>query len=161
MARASSVSSDIGKESTTAERRLAGVAAREHGVLAHQELLDLGFGERAIQYRLSIGRLHRLHVGVYAVGHAKVSWLGQLTAAVKACGPSAVISHRTAADLWGIRKTSSPRIEVTSTRRIRRPGIVVHQPRRMDEHERTVERGIPVTAPGRTLDDLGRVLRPD
>src|SRR3954471_2291535 len=161
MARVSSFELNNSVRATTPDNAIAELAKRQHGVIAYSQLLALGLDRNAVVYRVTVGRLHRLHKGVYAVGHAKVSWLGQVTAAVKACGAGAVISHRTAADLWGIRKTSSPRIEVTTTRRIRSPGIVVHQTRRLQDGERMRHEGIPVTAPGRTLDDLGRVLPPD
>jgi Transcriptional regulator, AbiEi antitoxin/Protein of unknown function (DUF559) len=157
----SSFPHDIDGVTTTLDSRVAGLASRQHGVVSYSQLEKLGLKRGAIEHRLRDGRLHRLHKGVYAVGHPRVTWHGRLMAAVLACRRGAAISHRTAGDLSGVRKTSSPRIEVTTTRRIRRPGIVVHQTRSLPPTDVTEIHGIPVTAPGRTLIDLSKVLRPN
>ncbi|MDQ4040728.1 MAG: DUF559 domain-containing protein [Actinomycetota bacterium] len=101
-----------------------------------------------------------LHRGVYAVGHRAVSRDGRLLAAVLSVGPGAVLSHRSAAELWGIRRTSRERIEVTVPRALKaRPGIEIHRNEvRPDEH--TTRNGIPVTTVPRTLVDLAKVLSP-
>ena len=94
-------------------RDVAQLAARQGGVLADWQLIGLGVGRGAINYRLATGRLHSMHRGVYALGHTVVGNRGRLIAAVLACGPGAVVSHRSAADLWGIRPTARKRIDVT------------------------------------------------
>jgi hypothetical protein len=94
-----------------------------------------------------------------AVGHTIVPWRGRYLAAVLACGDGAVLSHRSAADLWGIRHTATPKIDVTvsHTSGVRSSGRrVVHRTRR--PVERVVLDGIPVTTPGRTLADLATAL---
>jgi predicted transcriptional regulator of viral defense system len=143
----------------TAPRRLADLAGRQHGVVSRGELLAIGFDRGGIDRMVQSGRLHRLYRGVYSVGHTVVSWRGAYLAAVLACGDGAVLSHRSAADLWGMRPTTTPRIDVTVPRTsgVRSHGrIVVHRPRRSAE---TVTReGIPVTTPGRTLADLATAL---
>jgi predicted transcriptional regulator of viral defense system len=144
---------------TTPDQRLAEIARVQHGVVSRRQLAEMGFGERAIARRIAARRLHRLYRGVYAVGHTVVDWRGRYLAAVLACGDSAVLSHRSAADLWGMRPTATARIDVTVPRTsgVRSQGrIVVHRPRRSAE---TVTReGIPVTTPGRTLADLATAL---
>ena len=84
---------------------------------------------------------------------------GRLIAAVLACGPGAVVSHRSAADLWGIRPTARKRIDVTVPGRSRsgRPGIDLHLVRGLDPRDITTEDGIPVTTVARTLLDLAEV----
>lgn len=139
---------------------IAQLAERQHGVVEHDQLLALGLTESGIARRLASGRLHRLHRGVYAVGHAKVSAAGRRLAAVLACGRGALISHHTAADLWNIRPSASPRIHVTvpTTAGRRRPGITIHRSRTLRaEHTGEVD-GIPVTTVGRTLTDLATCL---
>jgi very-short-patch-repair endonuclease len=75
-------------------------------------------------------------------------------AAVLASGPEALLSHGTAAALWGIRGFSGGAIHVTaphkstSTKRIRRH----HSP--LPDDEQAVEEGIPVTSVHRTIFDL-------
>ena len=131
------------------------LARRQHGVVARSQLLELGFGSRAIEHRIAKGRLHPLWRGVYAVGRPDVGQRGRWMAAVLCCGPAATLSHRSAAALWGFGR--NPReIEVVVPRSSfrRRSGIRVH--RRLGlgpEHRRQVER-IPVTDPVSTLVDL-------
>ena len=75
------------------------------------------------------GKLHRLGWGIYAVGRPQLTPEGCLTAAVLACGPTAALSHSSAAHLWGIRTVRSGAIEVSTTSgtQRRRPGITVHR----------------------------------
>jgi hypothetical protein len=136
---------------------IAEVAARQHGVVTRAQLVDVGLGADAIDHRVRRGRLHRLHRGVFAVGHAVVSREGRWLAAVLAAGSGAVLSHRSAAALWGIRATARSRPEVTAPRRRRRPGVHIHRVA-LPADEVTVERGIPVTTPTRMLLDLAAVL---
>ncbi len=79
-------------------------------------------------------------------------------AALLACGPTAVLSHRSAAKLWGLMRYDGP-IEVTARNTRRRPGIIVHR-NRLAEHEITTHWGLPVTTAARTLQDLAHVLTP-
>jgi very-short-patch-repair endonuclease len=143
---------------STPDEDVAVLAARQHGVVARYQLLGMGFERSAIQRRVAAGRFHRVHQGVYAVGHPRVSSQGRLMAAVLACGPAAVLSHWHAAALWGLHRTSRRSIDVTSTRRLRgRPGIAVHLARRLDPVDCTIRDGIPVTSVARTLLDFAEV----
>ena len=142
------------------DAEIAALAARQHGVVAHRQLIRLGLDRNAIQYRLRVGRLHSLHRGVYAVGHTKISSTGRDMAAVLACGPGAVLSHRAAGALWGLRPSSAARIDVTTPRQLgRRHGIRLHVSR-VPTDERTVLHGVPVTTVPRTMFDLAAELRP-
>jgi hypothetical protein len=79
-------------------------------------------------------------------------------AAVLAAGPGAVLSHRSAAALWGIRDTARPDVDVITERRVRLArGVKAHRTR-LPSDERTEARGIPVTTVARTLLDLAAVL---
>jgi predicted transcriptional regulator of viral defense system len=78
------------------------LARRQHGVLTRQDLVSLGFSPSAIRHRLATGRLHRLAHGVYAVGRRELTREGGWMATVLACGSDAVLSHGSAAALWGI-----------------------------------------------------------
>jgi hypothetical protein len=143
----------------TPDHRLAKLAARQYGVVSRAQLYEVGFCERGIARRVANGRLNRLHRGVYSVGHTIVDGYGRWLAAVLACGPGAVLSHRSAAALWGIRPTAAARIDVTvpHTSGVRsRARIVVHRPRL--EAESVVLDGIAVTTAGRTLLDLATAL---
>jgi hypothetical protein len=104
------------------ERAAAELARRQHGVVAKRQLIALGIGPGAIKHRLSVGRLHRVHRGVYALGHPALSADGNRMAAVLACGPDALLSHRDAAALWDLRATAHTRIDVS----VARPGLRSH-----------------------------------
>jgi very-short-patch-repair endonuclease len=140
---------------------VAAVAARQHGVVAQRQLAELGLGKEAIQHRIAVGRLHPLHRGVYALGHLAVSGEGRWMAAVLACGPGAVLSHRSAGALWQLRPTARGDIDVSGPRTAHsRPGITLHRIRGLHPEDRSDRRGIPVTTVARTLLDLAEVLRP-
>src|SRR4051812_13376048 len=88
---------DMRPQHAAREVLVAELATKQHGVVAHRQLLDLGFTRSGIQRRLRLGRLHRVHRGVYSVGHALLSGNGRWMAATLACGDAALLSHRTAA----------------------------------------------------------------
>jgi very-short-patch-repair endonuclease len=142
-----------------ADAAIAAVAERQHGVITRAQLLEIGVGSRAVTHRLARRRLHPLHRGVYAVGHSRVGRDGGLMAAVLASGSDAVLSHRSAAAVWGIRRASVSGIEVTVPRDRQRPGIRLYQSA-IPPDERNSREGIPVTSVPRTLLDLAAVLPP-
>jgi very-short-patch-repair endonuclease len=136
------------------DRSLAELARRQHGVVARWQLLERGWTEEEVRWRIHSGRLHRLHAGVYAVGHDLIPQRGWWMAAVLASAPDALLSHHSAAALWGLRGYSGAAAHVTvprkstSSKRIRRH--FSHLP----ADERAVEHGIPVTSVPRTTLDL-------
>jgi hypothetical protein len=140
---------------------VAELAARQHGIVARRQLLALGLSRRAIQVRVDGGRLHPLHAGVYAVGHSNVSNRGRYMAAALAGGAGTVISHRSAAVLWGIAAEIEGPIHITVGRGCHpRPGIVMHRSRRLGGDQGARVDSIPVTAAPRTLLDLAGVVTP-
>jgi very-short-patch-repair endonuclease/predicted transcriptional regulator of viral defense system len=136
---------------------IAMLARRQYGVVALRQLTALGLSARAVRSRGGRGKLHRIHQGVYAVGHPVLGREGYFMAAVLACGGEAVLSHRSAAHQLGIRRTSRKEIEVTVPRGSahQRPGIRIHVARRVEAT--TVDR-IPCTTLPRTLLDLAEVV---
>ena len=136
---------------------LAALAGRQYGVVARRQL---GLGQDAIDHRCRAGRLHRVHRGVYAVGHLGLGQEARWLAAVLACGDGAVLSHRSAATLWCIRLGELFRPEVTHAEIRRSAGVTGHRSDLADA-DRAVHRGIPVTSPARTLADLAHVLDRD
>jgi AbiEi antitoxin C-terminal domain len=102
-----------------------------------------------------------MHRGVYSVGVPRASSPGRYLAAVLACGSHAALSHRSAADLWGLRPNAGGHLEVSVPRtRVGVPGVRVHRTRMLEPQDFTVEDGIPVTTPARTLLDLSAVVKP-
>jgi very-short-patch-repair endonuclease len=92
---------------------IAALATLQDGIVDDEQLLALGFSRDAIQRRVDLARLHRLYRGVYAVGHRALSLRGRWRAAVLACGPGALLSHRDAGALRGVLPSARPTIEVT------------------------------------------------
>lgn len=135
------------------------LTGRQHGVVARRQLLALGMSSEAIRHRTESGRLHRLAWGVYAVGRPEVSERGRWMAAVLACGGDALLSHRSAAALWGIRPERPGPIEVTVPRPVfrRRPNLRVHRRGGLTVRGRIVD-GIPVTDPICVLVDLATCI---
>ena len=125
------------------------MAARQHGVVARRDLEGLGFTEDAIEHRLATGRLHPISPGIYAVGRPELTPHGRWMAAVLACGDGAVLSHRSAAELWGIGHEEPGRIEVTVGRRsrLKRRGIKVRCRPSLGAGSVTRRHRIPVTTP--------------
>jgi very-short-patch-repair endonuclease len=151
---------DAERQSRSEDAAIAALAAAQHGVVSRAQLVTLGLGHGAIDRRVARRRLHPVHRGVFAVGHTRLSRFGHWSAAVLALGPGAVLSHRSAAALWGIRDTSRRDVDVTAARQRRpRRGIEPHHIV-LPADEVTVERGIPVTTPARTVLDLAVVLAP-
>jgi Protein of unknown function (DUF559) len=94
------------------------------------------------------------------VGRQTVSGHGVYLGAVLACGDRAALSHRSAADVWGIRPNSTS-VEVTvPNKRPGPPGVTVHRTRMLEARDFTVLDGIPVTSLARTLLDLSAVVQP-
>ena len=148
-------------DTAPADRRIAAVAARQHGVVARAQLRALGLERGAIEHRLRAGRLSGVHRGVYAVGHARLTPQGWWMAAVLAYGKGAVLSHRTAAAHWGLRASAARLIEVSIPSRagcVGRRGINLHRSSTLSSMEVTEHEGIPVTTPARTLIDLAGVV---
>jgi very-short-patch-repair endonuclease len=118
------------------------------------QLLDAGWTRDEINWRIGAGRLHRLHAGVYAIGHQVIPREGRWMAAVLASAPEAVLSHWSAAALWMIRPNSRERIDVTVPHRSRSSDLIRRHVSQVPNDERTMRERIPVTSVPRTIFDL-------
>lgn len=133
---------------------IAELAERQHGVVGRRQLVDLGVGRRRVEHRISVGRLHPVAHGVYAVGHRALSPEGQWMAAVLSSGSDAVLSHHTAAALWGIRDPGSGRVHITTSHRSTSSKLICRHLALLPADEMTVHEGIPITIVPRTILDL-------
>lgn len=137
------------------------LATAQHGVVALWQLVKLGFGVRAVERRVRDGRLNQLHRNVYAVGHRRSTQRSFWWAAALAYGDESLLSHRSAATLWGLSRRQAGPIDVTApTGRqgpSRREGIWIHRGR-LHVEDRTTHDGIPVTSVARTLFDYAEVV---
>jgi very-short-patch-repair endonuclease len=145
------------------------IAARQHGVVCRAQLIKSGVADHVIQTRVARGRLHRVHQGVFAVGHPALSAEGGLMAAVLAVGRGpwdggaplehwgAAVGYRGAAFLWELLPQGNAPVEVIvsgSGGRARRRGLRVHRSVALGMSEVVLRAGIPVTTPARTIADL-------
>jgi Transcriptional regulator, AbiEi antitoxin/Protein of unknown function (DUF559) len=138
---------------------LAALAARQHGLVTLGQLFVIGLSRAAVAYRVQTGRLHRVHRGVYAVGHSRLSQEGLWMAAVLAAGAGAALSHLSAATLWQAWRKAPAQVDVVAPRALRaHSGIRLRRCRRLDPRDVTVRNGVPVTTMARTLVDLADVL---
>jgi very-short-patch-repair endonuclease/predicted transcriptional regulator of viral defense system len=130
------------------------MAAECFGVLTLAELLACGLTRREVEVRVAQGHLHRIHRGVYAVGHAGLTQEGVWLAAVKAAGPGALLSHTPAALHYGIVEGEShvPVVTVRSRRTVQ--GVRVRRTRDLHPLDEWRHRGIPITTPERVVMDL-------
>src|SRR4051794_39672713 len=129
------------------------LAARQHGVIGHPQLVALGLSRESIQRRVRAGHLHRIHQGVYAVGHKRLTQRGRWMAAILAGGEQAYLSHRSAAALWGLLPNRGE-IHITTERTLRPRDKIRFHTQSLLFDEVTEHDGIPTTTVARTLLDL-------
>ena len=140
--------------------RVWALATRQHGVVALFQLLALGYTVEAVRWTVAKGRLHPVRPRVYAVGRPDLTRKGEWMAAVLTCGPDAVLSHESAAALWGIRHERKREIHVSTPPGAdhRQPGLRPHRRSTLPPEDVTTRDNIPVTAPVLTLIDLATRL---
>lgn len=136
---------------------VAALAGQQHGRITVGQLRRCGLDDRAVARRVRGGRLHRIHRGVYAVGHAAETLQGTFMAAVLACGPGAVLSHCSAAAHHALAPWEDgrlPEVTVRDSHTRRLEGIVVHRSRTLDRADIWRRDGIEATSPARTVMDV-------
>jgi len=139
------------------EASISGLAEGQHGVVALSQLQAMGVSASAVRNRAADGRLYRIHRCVYAVRHPRLSLRGRWMAATLAYGPTAVLSHSSAAVLWGIHGSDRGMTHVTLPSRDgrSRTGLEVHRSATLTEADVARVDGIPCASVARTLVDLG------
>jgi len=144
------------------DRHVAAHAARQRGVITPAQLAAAGLSRSAIAHRLASGRLHRFVGGSFLVGHPAAAPLAAETAALLMCRPDPVLSHATAAAIWGIGPPGGvPHVTLERSGSSSRRGVVIHRVERLERRDRGMRQGFPLTSPARTLTDLATVLSRD
>ena len=139
--------------------QVSALAAGQWGIVSRRQLRTLGLSNGTISRWTAAGRLHRIHPGVYAVGHARLSTEGRLVAALFYAGPGAALSHSTGAWWWRLIDHEPVRIEISAPRETRSlPAVLIHHPRHL---KRTEHRGLPTTTVAQTLLDFAVSAPPD
>lgn len=138
------------------ERAVARIAGGQENVISREQLLGAGLGRGAIAHRVKAGTMRRLHWTVYLLGAAPPTQVGRAWAAALSCGPGAVVSHRSAAELFGLLPESGGEVDVTVAGRnlAARTGIRRHRIGVMARGDVTTVRGLRVTSVARTICDL-------
>ncbi|MEY2514231.1 MAG: hypothetical protein QOJ89_1589 [bacterium] len=144
---------------------VAQIAADQHGLVTVADLRAAGVDKRCAYRWRSEGRLHRVHVGVYAVGHRAPSMLGDYAAAVLAGGTGARLSHAPCSHLLKLERGRGspppPEVTVPTTAHRRRPGVVIHRVREIAWQDCAAVHGIAIMSVPRTLLDLAPRLTPE
>ena len=138
----------------TPVRALAEIAKRQHGIVARSQVEGLGVAGNTVDRWIRTGRLHRVHPGVYAVGHTAITRRGRWMAAMLASGDGAVLSHRSATALWGIWGSGGEATHVTVPRKSRSSRSIRRHFGVLPDDEREIHDGIPVTSAARAILDL-------
>ncbi len=144
------------------DEALGRLAATQEGVFTVEQIADCGLSPSGTWNRTQSGRLYRVHARVYSLSPpALLSREGRWLAAVLACGPGAVLSHRSAAALHGLRPTDRSGIDVTIPHRSSRKheGVDVHRSTTLTAQDVTIVQGIPCTTIARTILDIAEVIR--
>lgn len=145
------------------DRRCGRIAAGQHGVLSRDQAWQSGMSDHAIRRRIAAGLWIAVFPGVYRVSAVAPTWHQQLMAATLWAGPDSVVSHRSAAGLWGMDGYPQEGLELSVRRstRSRDGSVILHRSNRLERRERARVRGIAVTRAERTLLDLGWVAPAD
>jgi hypothetical protein len=133
---------------------IAALAAKQHGYITRTQLLAIGLGAAAIDYRVESGRLIPAYRGVYALGYPNRTPVARACAAVLACGRRALLSHGSAAALWGFYTYWDEPFEVTVPSLRTRAGIRVHRSTTLIRRDLDRQLGVRVTSPARTVLDV-------
>ncbi|MGI8512025.1 MAG: type IV toxin-antitoxin system AbiEi family antitoxin domain-containing protein [Solirubrobacteraceae bacterium] len=142
-------------------RQVGRLAEGQWGVVARRQLLELGLSPAAVGRWVTNGRLHRLHPGVYALGHRRLRREGHWMAAALAAAPGGAVSHWNAGAIHGITRRNPERVHVTvPPARRGLPTLTLHRSRTLHPDDVTVMHGIAVTTVHRTLVDLAAIARP-
>jgi len=144
----------------TVQGRIAGLAAKSHGVVTRDELLRIGATQAQIKSRIARGTLIPIHRGVFRVGHTAASIEARYIAAVKACGPGSLLAGAAAAHLLQLLKRPPSLPEVLTTHHRRPSGVRARRCRSIDRRDAMTSGRIPVTTVPRTIVDLAAVLNP-
>ena len=145
------------------ERRVRELAEKQHGVVSRAQVVDLGVSDGSIARRLRDGLWSRVLPGVFRITGAPETREQLPMAAVLWAGDGSVVSHATAARLWGIEGVRERKVElwVPSPRNPRHELVEAHRGTRIDRADRTNRGSIPVTSPVRTLIDLSARMEDD
>ncbi|MGI8985110.1 MAG: hypothetical protein ACR2HM_11380 [Acidimicrobiales bacterium] len=138
---------------------IAQIAYRQHAVILRAQALGVGMTDEMIRHRIATGRWVRVAAGVYRLAGVPVTWKQRALAACLISGAGAVVSHRSAAVLWGVSGFRPGPLEITvpAGRSGRNALARVHR----SDVDGVLRDRVPVTRPSRTIMDLAGVVNGD
>ncbi|HVM40594.1 MAG TPA: hypothetical protein VM618_07450 [Acidimicrobiia bacterium] len=136
---------------------MEGIAARQYGLVSRRQALET-LSVAAVSRRVGTGEWTIVLPSVYRLPGVPVTWRQRAMAATLWAGETGVASHTAAAALWGLDGVDRRAVEITTPRRLRAAGVVVHNGDPVPEADRSARHGIPCTSATRTLVDLSAVL---
>lgn len=141
---------------SSAWRRCVAVANSQLGLITWEELVATGVAASTLHRWIETGRLHRLHPRVYVLGHVALAPMAKELAAQLTCGAGAVISHASAAYLWGLIQREPGVVDVTLIKRRCRPkaGVRLHTSGRLTHDDVRSKGPLLLTYPAHTVIDL-------
>ena len=132
----------------------------QRGLVHRAQLEELGLGRGAYEHRLRTGAFHHVLPSVVAVVEPLLEPWAAETAALLYAGDDAVLSHESAAVIWGLAAHPSFVVITMIGRHARaQPDLRVHEVKTLDIRDVHLHHGLPVTSPARTLIDCA--TRPD
>lgn len=133
------------------------LARQQHGVVKRVQLERMGATREQLRHRQFRGDWVPILPGVVRLAWAQDSFYARAMAAALWAGPEAVVSHASAAFLWGLRREPGSDVHLSVPRRFRKPANwVVFYRTDVMRRLRRVRAGVPVTSPARTLADLAQ-----
>lgn len=140
------------------DRAAAPFAEGQLGLATLHQMLD-GVAASTVHQASESGRIQRLERSVYRMPGAPSTADTRVLAKVLSAGEGAMVSHRSAAWLWGLVEHAPKLLDVSVPRgrRPRTPGICLHQSSDLDLVIAGTVREVPVTDIGRTILDCAGV----
>lgn len=133
-------------------------AQRKLGVLSRKDLYECGLSPQAVRRWIVGGKLVEIFPGAFVLPGGPLTWKQKLMCGLTWGGPSARVSHRSAASLLRLEGFPEGRIELTSTSKKKPPdGIDVHVVKRLWPYDTTTSGPFRTSTPARTILDLGAV----
>jgi very-short-patch-repair endonuclease len=133
---------------------LAEIAAAQRTLVHVSQLRALGITRGSYDHRIAAGSLHRVLPSVVSVVDPVLELWAAETAALLYVGDDAVLSHESAAAVWGLAATPSF-VAITQMGRTaeKQDGLRLHRVKTLDIRDVIIHAGFPVTTPARTLID--------
>jgi very-short-patch-repair endonuclease len=133
---------------------LAEIAGVQRAMVHRSQLQALGIGRGAYNHRVAVGALHRVFPSVLSLVNPVLEPWAMETAGLLHAGDDAVLSHESAAAVWGLATHPSFVVITMIGRHARgRPGLRIHELKFLDIRDVSIHQGFPVTSPARTLID--------